>query len=391
MKMKKINRIFIAILALIMILSVLSSCSGNNTGSTSPNAGNKDEVFTFRVSIHEAEAANNSAYLKYWGERIANESNGRIKFEYYWGGSLAGANEAYDSLNNGLIDIVWTNSAFNGGRWPQFEGLNLPLMGFKTPVQGAVIAWDLFNNNKAVHDELQQDNVRVLTMHLCNVLPLSTSGKKIETIDDLKGLRARCTSAPSTTFFNLLGGSAMSFANSETYENLSKNVCDGSFSDLAAFDAVNLYDVIKYQLYYDESVGFYFNIGLMFMNQNAYDKLPADLKALIDKYSGLDTSIEMAFRWYYADDAIKAKVADAGIEVSVANAALQAEFDKAAEETHKQWIEGINATGADGQAAYDMIIAARDRAAQYGDLAFLNQLGDEKGWKNDFYDYWNNR
>jgi len=62
-----------------------------------------------------------------WCKEVENRTNGRIKVEYYPGGTLTKAKQCYDGAVEGISDLGLSCLAYTGGRFPVMSAVDLPL------------------------------------------------------------------------------------------------------------------------------------------------------------------------------------------------------------------------------------------------------------------------
>ena len=70
-----------------------------------------------------------STILVPWCDKIARESNNRMKCQIYPAMQLGGAPpQLIDQVKDGVSDIVWTLPGYTAGRFPMMEVFELPFM-----------------------------------------------------------------------------------------------------------------------------------------------------------------------------------------------------------------------------------------------------------------------
>ena len=98
------------------------------------------------------------------------------------------------------------------------------------------------------------------------------------------------------------------------------------------------------------------------MNQDAYDALPDDLKAVIDANSTVNVAAEIGQMWEdFEVEGITALDA-AGVTRTVFSAEEGAKFDAANDTVVTRWIDEVSSKGIDGAALVDAARAAVAKA-----------------------------
>jgi TRAP-type C4-dicarboxylate transport system substrate-binding protein len=98
------------------------------------------------------------------------------------------------------------------------------------------------------------------------------------------------------------------------------------------------------------------------MSPAKYQSMPADLRAVIDRNSGLELSGQMGRIQGGADVPAKQKVIEGGVKVNVIPADELARWRKATASLEDQWAASLAAKGQDGKA---LVKAARDLVAKH--------------------------
>ena len=107
-----------------------------------------------------------------------------------------------------------------------------------------------------------------------------TTKKPIRTVDDMKGMRIRFSSATIRDFVAALGATPVGVQATEQVEQLQKGTIDGTFIDYGgAGIAFKMGGVLKYST---EMYSYVSSFGIG-MNEDFWSKLPPDLKELVAK------------------------------------------------------------------------------------------------------------
>jgi TRAP-type C4-dicarboxylate transport system substrate-binding protein len=318
-------------------------------------AGDAAVEYTLSVQNHDPATSICGQYVEAWGNKVKEASGGRIDFVYYHGGSLVSAADAVDAVENGVADITWSAASIYAGKFPISEGVMLPLNGVTNARTGSKVMMDLLAELPEMRKEYSA--YKVIQLSTCTYAPISLVNKKVETIQDIQGLRLRAAGATVITWARAVGISPMTVPTPETYENLQKNVIDGCMNDWHNISATKLTEVTKYILDYPVNCSPLF----LLMNKDTYANLPADLQAVIDKFSGAYASDMAGVYW----DSTRAWVYDnagaSGVEIYAPSPQLVTDFEAVRETVHADYINYLNGKGLDGKKVYDkmMEIVAR--------------------------------
>ncbi|MGI6072266.1 MAG: TRAP transporter substrate-binding protein [Lachnospiraceae bacterium] len=360
------KKLLALILAVIMIAG-LSACGGKPDGgkpeeSSTKAAGGDDKVYSFVMGIPEVETTYRGK-IDEWAAGLKDKSNGRIDISIQYGSVLGAPPEVLGLVETGGLDMTWFSTGHAGGRFTYAEVLNIPYIGVENGMQVTKVAQELYKEFTCFSDELK--TVHVLTVHANAATPIS-SNKKVAVPADFKGLQIRSSITPQIMWLQNMGAAPVSFAITDSFENLSKNVCDAVCNDWNAINAFKIYELNPcYML--DINLGC--PISFIIMNSDRWDQLPDDLKALFDEtYEELGFAVAECFSLSTLEN--KQLSVDHGVEIVEVNDELLAAMEAANEATAKQWIEKNTTADIDAQAYYDRAV---ELLAEYaGDYAEWN-------------------
>ena len=282
-----------------------------------------------------------------WCEKIGKESGGRLKCQIYPAMQLGGTPpQLFDQAKDGVADIVWTLPTYQAGRFFKSEVFELPFMA-KNAETGSPALWEFVHKNSL--DEFR--GVKILALHVHDGSLLHFSGKRVTTMDELKGLKVRAPTRIGTKFLTSIGAVPVQMPVPQVTESLAKSVIDGAMVPWEVAPALKLQEVTKYHLDTAPGVPKMSNsIFVIAMNQAKYDGLPADLKKILDANTGLDFSKQIGKIFDGTTVGGKKLAQDAG---GVFDTLSPAEYDrwvKATEAVDKEWIGEVGAKGVNGTA-----------------------------------------
>ena len=102
------------------------------------------------LKVHHFLAPNATSQkllLEPWCEKVAKESNNRIKCQIYPAMQLGGTPpQLFDQAKDGVADIIWTVPTYQAGRFVKSEVFELPFMT-KTAEGGSRAFWEYMQKN----------------------------------------------------------------------------------------------------------------------------------------------------------------------------------------------------------------------------------------------------
>ena len=146
--------------------------------------------------------------------------------------------------------------------------------------------------------------------------------------------------------------------------------------------AVKVHEFVKFHTEIPGSPTFYTASFFLAMNKAKYDGLPADLKAVIDKNSGMAFAELAGNMWDTEAVKVSEMVKKRGNTITAISAEEKARWVKATEPVHAAWIEQVKGKGLDGA---KLIAAAKALVAKYDKAVTVTrtrmETADEHGAK----------
>jgi len=175
-----------------------------------------------------------------WSKEVEKRTDGRIKIEYYPGGSLLKGKQTYDGVADGIADIGFSVLAYSRGRFPVMGALDLPF-GYPSGVVATRVANEVYNK----FQPKEFNDTTLMYLHAHGPGFIHTRDKKITKLEDLKGLRIRSTGM-SAEMVKALGATPVAMGMSDSYQSLQKGVVDGSAYPMEANKGWKLGEVTKF-------------------------------------------------------------------------------------------------------------------------------------------------
>jgi TRAP-type C4-dicarboxylate transport system substrate-binding protein len=263
---------FLLFLSLAVVISMILLIP-----SFSPSAYSAD-VIRLKVAMYFPPPAFQAKVLEEFCRELEKRTDGRVKVDYYAGGSLLKAPAMFDGVVSGIADIGYSHVYYTAGRMPVTEAAGLPL-GYPS----AWVASQALNDFYHEFKPKEFDKVKVLWLNASPNSAIATAKKPIRKLEDLKGLTIRAP-GQAGEIIKALGGTPAPTPMIEVYDALAKGVIDGEASNFETLFAFKFAEVVKYTTsvwQINNPFPFY-----LVMNKNSYGKLPPDIKAIFDKLVG---------------------------------------------------------------------------------------------------------
>ncbi len=244
-----------------------------------------DPEFTFKLHhFLPPPSMAHSEFLQPWADKVMKESNGRIKIDVYPAMQLGGKPpELFDQARKGIADITWTVGGYTPGRFPKATVFELPFI--PASAEGTSMALQKYAE-KEMQDELK--DVHLLAMHMHAPGSLHSREKEIKTMADLEGLQVRAPNKVMSDAFSLMEASPIFMPVTQMPSALSKGVIGVAVLPFEVVKPMKIHQLVKHHTEIKGERGLYANFFIFSMNKDAYNKLPDDLKAVIDQNSGIE-------------------------------------------------------------------------------------------------------
>jgi TRAP-type C4-dicarboxylate transport system substrate-binding protein len=315
-----------------------------------------------RLKIHHfwpPTATGPTQILGPWCEKVAKESNNRIKCQIFPAMQLGGAPpQLIDQVKDGVVDIVWTLTGYTAGRFPLMEVFELPFMTNGTEAASHA-AWDYFQ--QYAHKEFP--GIKAIAVHVHDEGFVHSVSKPIRTMADFKGMKMRAPTRQTNRMLAALGATPVPMPLPALPDALSKGVVDGYLLPWEVIPSIKAQELTKYHSETDpKSRSLYTATFIIAMNRARYDALPPDLRKVIDDNSGAALSREIGRAWDASAPAARKLAVDRGNVFYTIPAAELAHWEKATAGLYDDWIKDVTAKGNDGKA---LLQAAKDLIKKY--------------------------
>lgn len=290
-------------------------------------------------------------------DAVEEQSGGRLDVEFYPSMQLGGAaSDLIEQLEDGVVDIIVAIPGLTPGRFSGLEGMDMPFTNVGTS-EGQTAALLTFAEKWLMDGEFK--GIKILHMHATDAAVLHTSGKAVQSMADMSGLKIRAPGRYTGEAIKALGGTPVGLSLGETYEALERGQVDGMTINWAIMTPYKLQEVTKYHM----ENPFYQNAIFVLMSQESFDALPEDLQAVIDANIGFDKSVEIARAIDGLTATAKETITAEGGNIYSISAEEEASWKETVKPVYDIWIKEMDKKGLPGQEMFDDIMAL---TAQYG-------------------------
>jgi TRAP-type C4-dicarboxylate transport system substrate-binding protein len=213
---------------------------------------------------------------------LEEDSGGRIEVALKPIGGYGKPAELFSMVERGDIEIAATVQGYSSGRFPQSSVMELPFL-FPDAVSGTQAIMSLYREGLLSEDYA---SVKVLALYMQPPFPIFTTGKTIQSLRDFRGLRMRAPSITVGLALAKLGAVPLGIPLNAIGDAVASGYVDAiSYGwDLMAITKGAGGKPLSDQL----SVGIDAQLAspalMVVMNRTTWEKLPDDLKAVVEKH-----------------------------------------------------------------------------------------------------------
>lgn len=271
--MKRHLKEFVSTVAVLTVLATLLAAS--KTANCSEPTAEKPVKLLWATFTPPGDAA--TVTMEAFANELTKRSGGRVKVEFSLGGALAPAPQLYDKLLAGACDIVFFMPYIIPGVFPYSGVVELPVI---VPRGEAGTKAVLSVMKKGFYDK-EWNNVKLLWAFIGPGAVIYSRGKPITTVADFANKKIRTFGAVQASAMSALGAVPVSMPVGECYGALEKGTVDAMWAGYFSCIPFKWYEVAKYCT----EMLMFAGLNCAAMNLQSYNKLPKDIRAIIDEMS----------------------------------------------------------------------------------------------------------
>jgi TRAP-type C4-dicarboxylate transport system substrate-binding protein len=329
------------------VLRLIAACA-MATGLLAGNA--RAEEIELKVSHFLPPNHTFHKELLRWGEELSKKSSGRLVLKVFPAGQMGPPPRQFDLARTGVADMAIGLTGSTPGRFPLTEVSNLPFL-----VNASARTSKALTELAPKYLASEFGGVKILYLMTTTPLKFHLASKKINTMADYKGLRIRKAGELFSDSVKAFGAVPLAVQPGDVVDAMSKGTIDGALFPFEGAQSFQVGTVAKYS--YEPGVNaasFY-----LVMNQGSYDKLPPDLRAVIDQTTGPAAAERVGKLLDDAEVEGRAYMTGKGVQIITFSPATQAEMQIAVKPIVEDMLGKLEAKGQPARAIYDNLLKAR--------------------------------
>lgn len=279
---EKMKRQLIGLFALVFMLIVPLAACGSSENSSSSNgessdspSSSSDEVITLNLGDVLAEEHPHSQSYYFFADRLEELTDGKVQVEVFVASTLGNQRDLVEGLKLGTVQIAKTMTTGLSAYIPEIQVFDLPYMfdgreHFYKVLDGEV--GEYFANEKMA----EQDFIGI--GYFDAGIRSVYSSKKVESLDDLKGMKLRVPESPIfMSTMEAFGAAGTPMPVGDIYTSLQTGVIDGAENAPIFYESEKHFEVAPYFNQTEHMM----TPDIVLMSKSYFDSLPEDVQDAI--------------------------------------------------------------------------------------------------------------
>lgn len=232
------------------------------------------DSYNLRVISPTPPGHTSNRIIAEFGKLTAERTKGAVTIQMFEG-TLGAPSDAWDMMKTNIAQLAFTSEAYNAGKMPILSMVGLPFEIPDVKCEYLVVNALL----KAGYLKELTNDAKVIFFRPVYPQCLFFSKKKVNTVEEFKGLKIRANNNLQAETLSVHGVTAITLPGSEIYMAMSTGVIDGFFTAIDNARDRKFYEVSKYALNLPVSCG----IFVLAMNKTVWENLPTEIQNEVEK------------------------------------------------------------------------------------------------------------
>jgi TRAP-type C4-dicarboxylate transport system substrate-binding protein len=312
------------------------------------------------LKLHHSFSAVSGVHDKFllpWARKIETESGGRMHVDIFPSMQLGGAPAALlDQVRDGSADIVFAAPTLTLGRFAKIETFELPFLPSRRALVSSKALTDFAVAN--LQDEFRDFYTICFS---CSDSAAIHATRPVRTTEDMKDFKLHVQTRLAAEAMRVLGARPVMMPSAQLPVAITEHVVDGCLDPWHLVPPLRLNDLLRFHTEFSDrspSARTY----VLAMNRASYDRLPRELKSVIDSNSGQVAAAMAGAMWDQQAAAVANMVVERGDLIVTLLPEAVGRWRKATEPVIDAWRKEIKEQKIDGA---KLIAAANALLAKY--------------------------
>jgi TRAP-type transport system periplasmic protein len=312
------------------------------------------------LKLHHSFSAVSGVHDKFllpWARKIETESGGRMHVDIFPSMQLGGAPAALlDQVRDGSADIVFAAPTLTPGRFAKIETFELPFLPSRRALVSSKALTDFAAAN--LQDEFRDFYTICFS---CSDSAAIHATRPVRTTEDIKDFKVHVQTRLAAEAMRALGARPVMMPSAQLPVAIAEHVVDGCLDPWHLVPPLRLNDLLRFHTEFSDrspSVRTY----VLAMNKTNYDRLPRELKSVIDSNSAQVAAAMAGAMWDQQAAAVANMVVERGDLIVTLLPEAVTRWRKATEPVIDAWRKEIKEQKIDGA---KLIAAANALLAKY--------------------------
>ena len=296
-------------------------------------------------------------FLLPWARKVESESGGRMRVDIFPSMQLGGAPAAlFDQAREGSADIVWAAPTLAPGRFAKIETFELPFLSSRRALVGSKALTDFAVVN--LQDEFRDFYTICFS---CSDSAVIHATRPVRMTEDMKDFKLHVQTRLAAEAMRALGARPVLMPSAQLPVAITERVVEGCLDPWHLVPPLRLNDLLRSHTEFSDhspSARTY----VLAMNKASYDRLPGELKNVIDSNSGQVAAAMAGAMWDQQAAAVANMVVERGDLIVTLLPEAVARWRKATEPVIDAWRKETREQKFDGA---KLIAAANAMLAKY--------------------------
>ena len=257
-----------------------------------PAQAAKKGVWTMKYDCYIGATAETAQLDNWFLDELVKRSDGRIKVQKFWSGSLHKVGQHLPAIRDGLSEISLISYGYYPSDVPLSRGLEWYYRGCDHADSLLYVCRDIYEGTPDLRREWEdRNNAKVLYFTNWSYCPFIMK-EPLSGVAGLKGKKVRGYGIGADTV-NRLGGRGMPIVAGEVYTSLERGILDGAFAfAFITAEKMKLHEQAPYII--EGGAGAHAPTTVV-MNRSLWRSLPDDLKEVVSQ------TVKDLYDWKYLD------------------------------------------------------------------------------------------